>query len=281
MVSLIVNLIWRGRDTSPFSFTGKLDSLLRLAIDNKQLSLKFQPIIKNKRVTSFEALIRWQHPELGDISPEVFIPIAEESLLIEELTEWVIMRSLETIKRVRNKYQDIYVSVNISAKDCNNINKLKSLVFNALSLNKLSGSALQLEITENTFLNDIEKVEALISDFKNHGISFAIDDFGTGYSSLTYLLKLPIDVLKIDMEFIKDMQYNKTKLGVVKGIVDITKILSISCIAEGVETQEQANSLKKLGFTRMQGYLFSKPISEDDLLTFIVNNNIKNKKQLI
>ena len=251
------------------NFKQKLESLLRVAIEREQLYLEFQPIMNDYKISCVEALLRWQHPELGKISPELFIPIAEDSGLIEEITPWVIEKSLQTIKRLRKKSPDLYVSVNISAKDCQQAKKFQQTVLSLLHKNKLPGSALQLEITENVLVHDIKEVSKLLSSFKQHGILSAIDDFGKGFSSLTYLLGLPINTLKIDKSFIDDIQYNQAKIGVVKGIFDIANSLSVSCIAEGIESKAQHNCLTKLGCHQFQGYWFSRPLLEENLSAYI------------
>lgn len=244
-----------------------VDNLLRQAISKNEFSLVYQPIISGDQVIGIESLLRWNNHELSDITPDIFIPIAEESLLIEDITAWVLNESCKTIKQLRKLYPELYISVNISAKDCLNTDKLKSNLLSGLAKYELPGEALELEITENVFIDDIKSIEQLFEELKTHGIRFAIDDFGTGFSSLTYLLSLPFNTLKIDQSFIR--QKDKNKLGVVKSIIDIAESLSMHCIAEGIETIEQKQSLESFGCCRFQGYYFSRPLALNDLLLFL------------
>jgi diguanylate cyclase (GGDEF)-like protein len=253
--------------------TQRIEAFLRLAIKNNEFHLVFQPLISENKVLGVEALLRWQHPELGHMSPEEFIPIAEESLLIEDITEWVIHESLTMVEQFRKTYPDFYVAVNISAKSCLNPDKLKHCILKALNDYNLPGSSIELEITENVFLQNIENTNRLFNELGSYGIRFAIDDFGTGFSSLTYLLSLPLDTLKIDRTFIQDIHCSESKLGVVEGILMIADSLSMNCLAEGIETEEQKECLEKLGCTKFQGYYFSKPLLESDLLLFLLAGN--------
>ncbi|AAZ24828.1 GGDEF/GAF/EAL domain protein [Colwellia psychrerythraea 34H] len=247
----------------------KLETLLRLAVKNEELHLVFQPQINEDGVFAIEALLRWEDPELGVISADEFIPIAEESLLIEEITHWVINQSLQMIARLRLICPSVYVAVNISAKNCLYPEKLKHCILTGLNDANLPGSALELEVTENVFLQNVHNTNKLFKDLGHYGIRFAIDDFGTGYSSLTYLLNLPLNTLKIDRSFIQDIHCNKIKLGVVKGILVIAKSLSMNCLAEGVEIEAQKQCLEELGCNRFQGYYFSKPLREKDFLLYL------------
>lgn len=247
----------------------QLDTLLRLAVKNKELHLVFQVQTDKNGVFAIEALLRWEHPELGSFLPEEFIPIAEESLLIEEITHWAINQSLQVIKRLRFTWPSLYVAVHISAKVFLYPGKLKNYILTALNDYNLPGSALELEITENVFLQDIENTTKLFKDLSSYDIRFAIDDFGIGYSSLTYLLDSPLDTLKISSSFIKNIHYNKTKLGVVEGLLVIANSLSMNCLAKGVEFEEQIYCLKKLGYDHFQGDYFSKPLIEKDLIIYL------------
>lgn len=247
-----------------------IDNLLRQAIQKNELSLVYQPILSGSKVIGIESLLRWHNAELGHITPDIFIPVAEDSLLIEEITEWVINESFKAIKSLQELYPELYISINISAKDCLNTDKLKNNILNGLAEYDLPGEALEIEITENVFIDDVGLIEQLFTELKTHGIRFAIDDFGTGFSSLTYLLSLPFNTIKIDQSFIR--QTDKNKLGIVKGIIDIAKSLSMNCIAEGVETIEQKHSLESFGCTSFQGYYFSYPLAFNDLLLFLDKN---------
>jgi diguanylate cyclase (GGDEF)-like protein len=245
-----------------------IDSLLRMAIKKNELSIVYQPLFSEDKVIGLEALLRWNNKTLGIVSPEIFIPIAEESLLIEEITEWVLKKSITTIKSFRTLYPDLYVAVNISAKDCLNPKKLQQMILTLLQESNLPGSALELEITENVLIDDVAAIRELFKNLQSQGVRFAIDDFGTGFSSLTYLLSLPFNTIKIDQSFI--VHEDKARLGIIKGIIEIASSLSMHCIAEGIETIEQKESLKNLGCKRFQGYYFSHPLPLDEVTTFLL-----------
>gem|GEM_PF-2383650 len=247
-----------------------IDSLLRLAIERNELYLVYQPLFSGHNIIGLEALLRWKSDELGTVPPDIFIPIAEESLLIEEITQWVLQESLSTIQLLRESYPELYVAVNISPKDCLNPDKLQCTVLTLLQEKNLPGSALELEITENVFIDDVTLIEQLFNCLKVKGIRFAIDDFGTGFSSLTYLLSLPFNTIKIDQSFVR--QNDHVKLGIIKGIIDIADSLSMYCIAEGVETSVEKENLENLGCKRFQGYYFSHPLMLDDLLLFLAHS---------
>lgn len=246
-----------------------IETKLRLALKANKLELAFQPLINKDQLSGVEALLRWQDPELGQVSPATFIPIAEESLLINDITEWVIKHSLLALQKLRKYAPDLYVSVNISAKDCSNLNKLKTTILSNLNCYQLPGSALKLELTESVFLENMDEIEQVFNELKSLGIQLAIDDFGTGFSSLSYLLNLPLDQIKIDRSFITNIDKDKAKYGVVKGISAIASSLSIDCLAEGIETQEQKLAVEQLGCHQFQGYLFSHPLSVSELTTLL------------
>ena len=255
-------------------YNQKVDNLLRQAIGKNELHLVYQPLFLKNKVIGIEALLRWTNEELGIVPPDIFIPIAEESLLISEITEWVLQQSIGTIKKLRNLNPDLYVAVNISVKDCLTPKKLQSNILTLLNEYELPGDSLEIELTESVFIEELAPIETLFNNLKSEGVRFAIDDFGTGYSSLTYLLSLPFNTIKIDQSFIR--QSDKVKLGVIKGIIDIAKSLSMQCIAEGVETAEQKYHLEKLGCKRFQGYYFSYPLVIEELIVFLkksINSN--------
>ena len=247
-----------------------IDSLLRLAIDKNELYIVYQPLFSEDQVIGLEALLRWENDKLGIVPPDIFIPVAEESLLIEEITQWVLKQSINTIKSLRNIYPELYIAVNISAKDCLNPEKLKQTILKLLQESELPGSALELEITENVLIDDVVAIKQLFEDLQSQGVRFAIDDFGTGFSSLTYLLSLPFDTIKIDQSFIK--QDDAVRLGIVKGIIEIAASLSMHCIAEGIEEIEQKENLQNLGCKRFQGYYFSHPLQLEQLKKFLLSN---------
>ncbi|MFT5851966.1 MAG: diguanylate cyclase (GGDEF)-like protein [Colwellia sp.] len=242
-----------------------IDNALHHAISKDELHLMFQPLINGDEMQGIEALLRWTHSEMGSISPAEFIPIAEESLIIEDITYWVLERSLATLKRLRRHQKELFVAVNISAKIFSHSKDFVQIITAALQRHKLPFSALELEITENVFLHNLEPTKRIMNELRDKGIRIAIDDFGTGFSSLTYLLDLPLDTLKIDQSFVQGIESDNKKLGVVKAIVALSKSLQLSCIAEGIETEAQKNCLQNLGCERFQGYFFSRPLPESEL----------------
>ncbi|MDX2367775.1 MAG: EAL domain-containing protein, partial [Colwellia sp.] len=242
-----------------------IDNALHYAISKNELSLVFQPLNKVNEMQGVEALLRWTQSEIGPISPAEFIPIAEESLIIEDITYWVLDQSLATLKRLRRHQKDLFVAVNISAKVFLHSNEFVNKVTTALQRHKLPFSALELEITENVFLHNLAPTISILNELRDKGIRIAIDDFGTGFSSLTYLLDLPLDTLKIDLSFVQGIENDNKKQGVVKAIVALSKSLQLSCIAEGIETEAQKSCLQHLGCERFQGYLFSRPLPESEL----------------
>jgi len=242
-----------------------IDNALHHAISNNELHLMFQPLINGNEMQGIEALLRWTQAEMGAISPAEFIPIAEESLIIEDITYWVLDQSLATLKRLHQHNKALFVAVNISAKVLSHSKDFVKIVTKVIQRHKLPFSALELEITENVFLHNIEPTTLLLNELRGKGVRIAIDDFGTGFSSLTYLLDLPLDTLKIDQSFVQGVETDNKKLGVVKAIMALSKSLQLSCIAEGIETEAQKASLQNLGCERFQGYLFSRPLPEKEL----------------
>lgn len=248
-----------------------IDNLLCFAIEKEEFYIVYQPLFLEDQIIGLEALLRWENEKLGIVPPDIFIPVAEESILIEEITEWVLKQSINTIKSLRKIYPELYIAVNISAKDCLNPDKLKQTILKLLQENNLPGSALEIEITENVLIDDVIAIKQLFKDLQAYGVRFAIDDFGTGFSSLTYLLSLPFDTIKIDQSFIK--QNDAVRLGIVKGIIEIASSLSMHCIAEGIEEVGQKQSLQNLGCRRFQGYYFSYPLELEQLKEFLLSSD--------
>jgi len=252
----------------------EIENSLRLAIDNLEFEVFYQPIVrlKNSQIVGFEALVRWQHPEKGRISPDKFIPIAEETGLIVPIGYWVMEEACRQMKEWQNKYksaQNMTISVNLSPvqleqnspnDDLNCPQKIR----NILAKTELKPQHLKLEITETTIMESIEKANRSFQEIKAFGIKLSMDDFGTGYSSLNYLNDLPIDTLKIDRSFIKELANNSSKLELTKTIINLAQNLKMETIAEGIETIEQQNLLTELNCEYGQGYLFSRPISNKD-----------------
>ncbi|MDO6564146.1 EAL domain-containing protein [Amphritea sp. 1_MG-2023] len=253
----------------------ELEQSLRQAINNHEFELYYQPITncQQRKVIAVEALIRWHHPDKGLISPTEFIPLAEETGLIQPIGLWVLRQSCEQlIKWQQQGLNDLSISVNISSNqrllgfDAN----VAADIMNSLGVDP---SKIIFEITESIFLENSTEAITWLQQFKALGSKLAIDDFGTGYSSLSYLKLFPIDKLKIDRAFIRDLPDNQEDATLVKAIIAMSKSLGLELIAEGVETSEQLAFLNQLDCHNIQGYLFSKPTQADQLATTIQQIN--------
>jgi diguanylate cyclase (GGDEF)-like protein len=244
-----------------------LEGEVRQALAKQQFSLSLQPQIcaKTKKVYGFEALLRWQHPERGMISPEDFIPILENSQHMIELGYWIIRRCFELAIDIKQYgLEDARIAINLSAGqfvDPNLPNFLKGL----LEEFSLTAQNFELELTEQTLVKDMDHTIAMMESLKVIGFSFAIDDFGTGYSSLAYLKKMPVDVIKIDKSFIFGMLENHSDFQIITSTIAMVKNLGLMVVAEGVETQAQLRSLTENDCDIIQGYYYSKPIPEKGL----------------
>lgn len=241
-----------------------LESELHSAIARQELQLVFQPIVnaKSNHIESFEALIRWRHPEQGWISPAKFIPLAEETGLIIAIDAWVLNTACQAIQQWSNQKSDnIRVNVNISARHFAE-ETLFETVRDVIAIWQIPPSCLRLEITESSLLGNATVAIRTLTQLKALGIQIAIDDFGTGYASLSYLQDLPLDLLKIDGYFIEMMEANGSDI--VQTIIELAHKLGFGVTAERVETLAQFNTLKQLGCDTVQGYLFSRPIPSAD-----------------
>lgn len=244
------------------------------AINNNEFKVYYQPKFNIRGdvpyLTSAEALVRWFHPELGMISPGVFIPLFEENGLIEQLDNYVWNSVGKQLKEWKDKFGFIVpISVNVSRIDMydpNFINNISSIIKN----NDITTDDILLEITESAYTEDSVQIIDIANKLKEFGFKIEMDDFGTGYSSLNMINVLPIDVLKLDMVFIKSAFKEKNDTKIIEFIIDIAKYLNVPVVAEGVETKEQVDSLKKLGCDIIQGYYFSKPIPNDEFESFII-----------
>jgi diguanylate cyclase (GGDEF)-like protein len=235
---------------------------LRLAIARKQLSMHYQPRIDlhNGRLLGAEALLRWHHPELGRVSPATFIPLAEEVGLIDEIGPWVLRDVCEQLAVWQAAGFAIgTVAVNVSGRQFKT-NNLVTLVRQALDSSGIAPHTLELEVTESILIDDVESVIDVLGQLRQLGVSVALDDFGTGYSSMAYLRKLPIDVLKIDQSFVRDLAHDEGAGTIVQAIIAMAHALQKSVVAEGVETLAQATLLRAWGCNEAQGYYFSHPI---------------------
>ena len=254
-------------------YAEKLINDMDKALSEKQFMVYYQPkySIKGDRpqLSSAEALIRWSHPEYGMISPGQFISLFEENGLIQKLDRFVWNEAAAQIKLWKDKYGiDIPVSVNVSRVDMFNAH-LAEILENITKQNGLDNTELLLEITESAYTDDSEQIIETVNNLRGLGFRIEMDDFGSGYSSLNMLTSLPIDALKLDMKFIKVICENPKSARLVGIMIDIARLLEVPVIAEGVETEEQMELLKKLGCDIIQGYYFSKPLPPEEFGTLI------------
>ncbi len=245
----------------------EMESAIHVGIKEQQFEVAYQPkvSINDNHIIGAEILLRWNHPVLGLIPPERFIPIADETGQIIELGEYVFEQACKEISRIRNTMDvcksEFSLSVNVSPRQFQHhdfIDKIKS----TLGQHKTKATCIELEVTENILIEDTTKVSNKLQTLKDLGLKISIDDFGTGYASFRYLQQLPIDMIKIDRSFITHINSNSNDLAIVKTIMTMAENLNIRIIAEGVETLEHLNILKQLGCKYYQGYYFSKPIDQ-------------------
>ncbi len=252
----------------------KVETLLRSAIDNMELELLYQPQIdpKTDEIIGIEALVRWNSRELGQVSPFLFIPIAEKIGIINDIGKWVMAEACKQNKMWQEKGLPITpISVNLSPlqfKNANIINEIEEILKEC----ELEGKYLGIEITESTLAENIKEINKKLSSLKNMGISISIDDFGTGYSSLGYLRDLTFDFIKIDREFIKDYP-EKDDGAIAKVILNLSRELGINSVAEGVETKEQLDFIKANGGNIIQGYYYSPPVPAEKIEELLVRKN--------
>lgn len=238
----------------------KLEEDLRDAIAHGSLELFYQPVVyaQGDRIAGFEALLRWNHPTKGWLSPAKFVPIAEDTGLIGAIGEWAIRTACNDLAHWP---ENIRCAVNVSALQFANP-QLPSIVTNAIARAQIDPSRLELEITESVFLNDDEGTDAMFTALKRVGVRLALDDFGTGYSSLGYLKKAPFDKIKIDQSFVRGATEPGSRNGaIITSITSLAKALGMDTTAEGVETLDELDLVRNLGCSHIQGYIYSKAIS--------------------
>jgi diguanylate cyclase (GGDEF)-like protein len=248
-----------------------MEGEVKQALAKGQFSLSLQPLLESKtnKVHGFEALLRWQHPERGMVSPDDFIPLLENSEHMIELGYWVIRRCFEIYDEMRTAgLSDVIIAINLSAAQFADIN-LQRYLEDLLDEFQLNAENFELELTEHTLVKDIDKAIATMDALRLIGFSFAIDDFGTGYSSLAYLKRMPVDVIKIDKSFVVGMLENHADFQIIMSTIAMVKSLGLTVIAEGVETKAQLRTLTENDCDLIQGYYFSKPIPEVGLIDFI------------
>lgn len=248
-----------------------LENGLRQAIERNELSLVYQPKVDTacNRVYGVEALLRWNHETLGFVSPERFIPIAEENGLINPIGLWVIRRALEEIGALHQQgYDDLSVSINLSSKQLQSVAFVAQL-HEAVSGSRVDPARIELEITENQLMEQIGQVMPVLNEITALGIRISIDDFGTGYSSLSYLKKLPVSIIKIDRSFVCDIDKDADDRAIVSSIIALAASLGRDVIAEGAEKREHVELLGAMGCEKIQGYYFAKPMPLEVLVEFL------------
>ncbi|MFC7517603.1 putative bifunctional diguanylate cyclase/phosphodiesterase [Herbaspirillum sp. GCM10030257] len=245
---------------------------LRRALDKKQLVVHYQPQVDicSQRIVGVEALVRWQHPDRGLVAPNEFIPLAEEIGLINRLGAWVLEEACKQNRRWQVAGVDpIKVSVNLSPHQLAPDSRILESVLDALKQAGLSAEFLGLEITESSLMQNVESTLAKLLSLRTHGVSIAIDDFGTGYSSLSYLRQLPIDVLKIDQSFIRDMMNNRDDAAIVAATIALAHTMKLKVVAEGVTSYEQLSFLQSHECDEVQGFLLGAPVAADTLAALL------------
>lgn len=260
-------------------FGEKLLGEIETAIEEKQFKVFYQPKYdvsdEKPRLCGAEALVRWLHPEHGMVSPGVFIPLFEKNALVQKLDRYVWKEAASQVKLWKDKFgYCVPVSVNVSRIDIFE-SDIESFLVNLIKESGLSTENIHLEITESAYTDDSSQLIKTVETLRADGFKIEMDDFGTGYSSLNMLTKLPIDILKLDMAFIRHMTENPGDRKMVKLVVDIADFLAVPTIAEGVESEDQLTILKDYGCKIIQGYYFSKPVPADEFEKFIKNDNCR------
>lgn len=253
--------------------TIKVANEFREALENGELALHYQPLIdmKTNDIVGFEALMRWEHPERGFISPGVFIPVAEETGLIVSASTWALNEACKALKRIENKtgWKDfLTMSVNFSSTDFAS-HDFVDTVYETLSATDVAPNQLTLEITERILMQQPETAKNTLEMCRKAGMHIAIDDFGTGYSSLSYLHSFPIDILKIDRSFVVEMFKDEKNIELIRSIIGLGKNLKMSIVAEGVENKEEIDTLKFLGCDKAQGFYYAKPLPEEEVVKLL------------
>jgi diguanylate cyclase (GGDEF)-like protein len=245
---------------------------IRTALDNNEFLLHYQPQvdIQTSRIIGAEALLRWDHPVEGTVMPQRIIPVAEQLGMITSITNWVLVTALRQCKQWSHNGTSIPVSVNVSARSFQNPRLLEKIEW-ALQEADVSGDCLEIEITEATLMQDLDRAADVLNRLSESGVTIAIDDFGTGYSSLSYLKRLPIHTLKIDQSFIMDVAFDQQDVAIVRSIIDLGHNLGYKVVAEGVENSMAWDVLNKLGCDTAQGFHISKPLPENHFSSWLAD----------
>ncbi len=243
---------------------------LRRAIVQGGLSVAYQPVVRisNGELTHFEALVRWTHPTLGAISPAEFVPLAERASVVAELTHWVISAVTEQLRGWQQTGQEMTVAINLSATDVADLS-LPAFIFSKLSEGGVSARQLIFEVTESAIMREPQAATRVMEQLRAAGSRFAIDDFGTGHSSLTQVHSLPVDELKIDRAFVRDMERSERSAMIVRTVIELAHGLRLAVVAEGIETPDAMALLLKMGCEYAQGYMISRPMPAESVLTWL------------
>jgi diguanylate cyclase (GGDEF)-like protein len=260
-----------------------METSLRRAVEKHQLKLFYQPKIDiNKNIiVGVEALLRWEHPTMGFISPLDFIPVAEDSGLIVPIGEWVLKTAFTQMQQWHNAgFTDLTVAVNLSSAQLSRPG-FEDVVKEILSESGLEAGMAELEITENVAMENIDSAITVLERLKYMGISIAMDDFGTGYSSLNYLRRLPIDTVKIDKSFVREIPDSTEDVTIAQAIIAMARSMKLSLVVEGVENVRQLNFFRQQGVSIVQGYLFSKPVAASEILKMLESQTLPGTVNLV
>ena len=239
-----------------------LETELRAALERNELVLHYQPKVDmaSGRIVGMEALVRWQHPRRGLVPPSEFVPFAEETGLVVPLGHWVLLEACRQARDWQRRGADVTVAVNISGVQFQQRGELVESVARALETSGLAPRLLELEITESVVMQNAPEARVMLEELHRMGVGLSIDDFGTGYSSLNYLKRFPIDKLKIDQSFIRDLSVDSDDAAIVQAIIALAHGLRLRVVAEGVERADQYHYLRELGNDEYQGFLYSRPL---------------------
>ena len=260
-----------------------METNLRKAVERNQLRLFYQPKIDitHNAIVGFEALLRWEHPTMGYISPLDFIPVAEDSGLIVPIGEWALNTAFRQLRSWHDAgHSGLTMAVNLSSAQLSRPG-FEDVVENALEASGLMAAMTELEVTENVAMENIESAVAVLEKLKCMGVSIAMDDFGTGYSSLSYLRRLPIDSVKIDKSFVREIPDSSEDVTIAQAIIAMAQSLKLSLVVEGVENVRQLNFFRQQGVSIVQGYLFSKPVEAAEILTMLDSQTVPGTVNLV
>jgi EAL domain-containing protein (putative c-di-GMP-specific phosphodiesterase class I) len=246
-----------------------VENHLRRALEQQELTVFYQPQVQlaTMRVVGSEALVRWRHPEWGLVSPGEFIPVAEDTGLIQQVDEFVLRAACAQTRAWQQAgHPELRIAANLSAREFRR-RDLVEVIASVLAETGLDTASLEVEITESVAMENVDLTLSILEEIGKLGVHMAIDDFGTGYSSLQYLARFPVHTLKIDRSFVKDMLKDAATGEIVRAMVALTHALKRSALAEGVETQQDLDFLRGLGCDDMQGFFFSKPVPAEEFGT--------------